>query len=103
MVFKTAIGTLAVALWVNEELISLLGVAAPSFGHNVIKGLTGLIQVSWARSLSIGSPLLHLFKRFCVYVYVSCMCALEPISFGGFKREIPSAVESTIASRRKGE
>ena len=39
MVFKTAIGTLAVALWVNEELISLLGVAKQSFGHNAIKGL----------------------------------------------------------------
>ena len=53
MVFKTAIGTLAVAFWVNEELISLLGVSEPSFGHNVIKGLTGLIRVSWPSSLYI--------------------------------------------------
>ena len=81
----------------------MLGVAERSFGHNAIKGLTGLIRVSWPSSLSISSPLLHLFKRFCACVCVWCMCALEPISFGGFKLEIPSVCESTIASRLKRE
>lgn len=69
MVFKTAIGTLAVAFWVNEELISLLGVAEPCFGHIVIKGLTGLIRVPWPRSLY----LLALLCSICLRGF-ACIC-----------------------------
>lgn len=71
MVFRTAIGTLAAAFWVNEELISLLGVAEPSFGHNVIKGLTGLIRIPWPSS----NYLLALLCSICLRGFACiCMC-----------------------------
>ena len=75
-VFKTAIGTLAVAFWVNEELISLLGVAEPSFGHNVIKGLTGLIRVPWPSSLYLLALLCSICLRgfACICVCVCGVC-----------------------------